>query len=80
MNRLLTLFHETVPGHMETWYQNGDKIDVVGVYASNYPPAENTTLSTLQALRQFALLTSTEGWKVLEDEGWHDFVEALEIE
>ena len=76
MKRLLTLYHESSPGHTETWYQNVKLIDVVGVYAQNYPTSGNVTLTMVEALRQFALLTSTEGWRVLEDEGWHDFVEA----
>jgi hypothetical protein len=79
MKRLLTLYHESVPGHVETWYQNGDEVDIVGVYAQNYPRSENATLTGLEALRQFALMTSTEGWRVLDAEEWHDFVEGMSV-
>lgn len=76
---LLILTHDTY-NHFEEWFDAGDgQIFVASNTPANYPTNSSHYMSSTQALRQYALMTSTEGWAVLEDHGWHDYVESLEI-
>lgn len=78
---VLMILRHTDHDHFEEWYDAGEgQVFVTSDCPANYPTNSSHFMSTPQALRQFALMTSTEGWVLLEDHGWHDYVEALDIE
>lgn len=78
---LLILKHEEYP-HWEYWYANDDPnvISVIFDTPFNSPPRGEHDLSVVEALRQYALMTSTEGWEVYEDWGFHDFIDLFDID
>ena len=78
---LLLILRHTEYDHFEEWFDAGyDQIFVASNCPSNYPTNISHYMTSTQALRQYALMTSTEGWAVLEDHGWHDHADALEVE
>ncbi len=77
---LLILAHKE-QAHFEEWFDAGSgQIYVASDTPANFPTNASHYLSYPEALRQFALLTSTEGWYVLEDHGWHDYIDAHPVE
>lgn len=77
---LLILRHKEYD-HTEEWFDAGEnQIFVASDTPANYPTLSSHFLTYLEALRQFTLLTSTEGWYVLEDHGWHDYVDSHPVE
>lgn len=75
MKHILTLTTDGYP-HVEEWYLLDDKetIYVKGSYPNNYPTESEHDLTIVEALCQYAMMTSTEGWTA-EDDGWHDFID-----
>lgn len=72
---VLTLKHTEYP-HYEFWYADGlDMIHVKWDCPYNYPSKGEHDMSVREALIQFALMTTTEGWEVDEDTGFHDFLD-----
>lgn len=74
----LTLRHKNISSHLEEWTIKNGKIDVVAITPQNYPTSSQHTMDKSEALRQYALMTSSvEGWEVEEDsKEWHTFIEA----
>ena len=79
---ILTLQHHVYPDHFEFWYLNPDgTIHAVSITPHNVPVKDEGNLSQLQALRQFALMTSGENWHVLgATSPWHGFVEEMNVD
>lgn len=78
----LHLKHRTHRTHNEYWTVVGNQIKVISICPDNHPSKSEHTLTPVQALRQYALMTSrVEGWEV-EDEKpeWQPFVEQLNVE
>jgi len=77
---ILVLKHEEHP-HIEQWFLiDKNKIHVVGYCPHNYPVSLEYTMSIPEALRQYALLTSTEGWYIEDESGWHDLIDELGVD
>lgn len=82
MKRLLELKHEDYPDSWERWHKTDndpDEIFVVFDCPQNWPDKGSHSLSVMTAMKQYCLMTSTEGWYVSEDTGWHDFIEAYQV-
>jgi hypothetical protein len=79
MKLLLRLRHKEYPQNKEDWHENElGNIFVKSDCPTNYPKYSEHTLSRIEALRQYVLMTSQEeGWELVTDLGWHDFVEAI---
>lgn len=79
---VLLLEHEVYP-HAEFWYRiqgSEDKIFAVSDTPLNYPNKSSHWMTIPEAMRQYALMTSTEGWYVGSEDGWHDMVEAYTLQ
>ena len=79
---LLRLQHKEYPRNKELWCKNKDGQVCVRSYCpSNHLLYEEHIMSPLQALRQYALMTSdVEGWFVSDWRNWHNFVDKIVIE
>lgn len=74
MNLLITLQHTVHREHNEHWYQkdNGG----VFVESNTHGKRETIHLTPFEAMRNYMLMVSKqEGWKVLRDYGWRDWVD-----
>jgi hypothetical protein len=81
MKFLLVLKHSSYP-HFEYWrLDNNRNVHVEFDTPYNSPSKGSHTLTPVQALRQYCLLTSKEeGWEVaLQGQGWHKFLDELEV-
>lgn len=75
----LHLKHKDFPEHNEWWEVVDDHIEVTSICYFNYPKKGKYVLTNIEALRQYALLTS-EGWYVVDyKEQWHEFVENISV-
>lgn len=83
----MVLQHTTYQRHREEWTWNAEQEGDVSIHVEsrcpgNSPSRSSIDFSTLEAMRQFILLTSSnEGWKVVQGEKeWHSLIEKMDPE
>lgn len=77
MKRILKLRHEDYPNSWEEWFdiEDREKILVKFNTPQNWPEKGSHYLTIEEAMRQFCLMVSAEGWYVSEETGFHDLIE-----
>ena len=80
MKLLLILRHKEHTRNTERWQLTEDgNVHVEFSCPTNSPSHGEHEMSPLQALRQFALMTSwNEGWQLANDSGWHEYVDNMD--
>lgn len=73
----LHLQHKEIASHNEYWTVQGQEIVALSICPENHPSRTTVTMTKAEALRQYALLTSSvENWEMMDsDDTWHNFVE-----
>lgn len=80
MKQVLQLNHKD--GAVEDWFSSDDRIIVSGVYPQNFPARSLHELGVNDAIRQFVLMITGEGWSLNSDfsENWHSFIEKSDFD
>ena len=80
-NYSLHLRHNEIEDHNEYWLVTKDVVHVLSICPNNHPSRSEHSLSYIEALKQYALMTlPIENWRVedVRDE-WHEFIENISV-
>ncbi len=73
----LILRHRRFDSHREYWKVIGSKVHVKSICPGNSPSISECVFTKVEAMRQYALLTSqNEGWELTHsDDIWHNYLQ-----